>query len=364
MKVLHIANMNTRSGVASFLMNYYRHIDRKKIQFDFLSCSLLEDNYSEEIQRLGGIVYNAPSYKKHLFKYINFVYNIIANESYDIIHCHQFLLSIISLSIAKKRGIKIRIIHSHNNFISSKGKRLLVCLFRNFWPLFTANFFACSEDAANFLFGKKCKYKIFNNAIEPERFIFNNTARNSIRDDLCLPENAFVIGYVARFDKQKNHLFLIDVFNQILRKNMNAYLLLVGTGILQDKVKKYVTDLNITNNILFYGISEKVYELYSAMDVFVFPSLFEGLPVTGIEAQCAGLPVVASLNIPKAMQITPLVCWLDLKSGSETWAEKVLEYSSPKERVDMTELITKNGYNINIECKKLEEEYVGLFAKQ
>ena len=356
--------MNTRSGVASFLMNYYRHIDREKIQFDFLSYVLLENNYSQEIQRLGGIVYNAPSYKRHLFKYINFVRDVIVNGNYDIIHCHQFLLSVISLSIAKKRGIKTRIIHSHNNFISSRGKRLFVYLFRNFWPIFATDFFACSEDAANFLFGKKCEYKIFNNAVEPERFMFNNIVRKSIRNDLCLTEDAFVIGYVARFDKEKNHVFLIDVFQHILRQNINTYLLLVGTGILQDKVKKYVKNLNISNNVLFYGISDKVHELYSIIDVFVFPSLFEGLPITGVEAQCAGIPVIASLNIPKAMQITPLVCWLDLKMGPEKWAEKALEYLPSRKRADMTNLITQNGYNIKIECKKLEAEYAGLFSKR
>jgi len=360
MKVLHIANMNIRSGVASFLMNYYRHIDRKKIQFDFLSCSLLENNYSQEIHQFGGIVYNAPSYKKNLFKYISFVRDVIANGTYDIIHCHQFLLSVISLSIAKKNGIKTRIIHSHNSFIFSKWKKLSVYLFRNLWSFFATDFFACSESAANFLFGKKCKYKIFNNAIVPERFIFNNTARNSVRNDLCLPENAFVIGYVSRFDKQKNHIFLIDVLKYILRKNINVYLLLVGEGILQDDIKKYVVDLNISDNVLFYGISKKVHELYSVMDVFVFPSLFEGLPIVGIEAQCAGLPVIASLNIQKAMQVTPLVCWLDLKSGAEKWAEKVIEYMPPKERMDMSEIITQNGYNVKTECKKLEMEYLRL----
>jgi glycosyltransferase involved in cell wall biosynthesis len=358
MKVLHIANMNIISGVASFLMNYYRYIDREKIQFDFLSFILLENNYAEEIRQLGGNVYNAPSYKKNFFKHINFVSDVIVNGNYDIIHCHQFLLSVISLSIAKKNGIKTRIIHSHNNFISSKIKRLLVYLFKNFWSLFATDFFACSEDAANFLFGKKCKYKIFNNAIEPERFIFDNTIRSRIRNYLGLAENAFVIGYVARFVKEKNHLYLIDVFKNILQQKINAYLLLVGTGVLQDEVKKYADDLNISKNVLFHGITEKVHELYSVMDVFVFPSLFEGLGIVGIEAQCAGLPVIASLNIPKTMQITPLVCWLDLKSGAEKWAEKALEYLPFRERADMTDLISQNGYNIKIECKKLEAEYL------
>jgi len=357
MKILHVAIMNTRGGVASFIMNYYRRIDREKIHFDFLTCCLTKDNYSEEIKQMGGRIHNAPDYKKHLFKYICYVHNVIKNENYDIIHCHELLLSAISLFFAKRKGIKVRIIHSHNNNIFSLWKRLLIYLFRNFWFFLATDFFACSTSAALFLFGSRYKFHIFNNAIDPERFVFNNTTRKSIRNALCLPENAFVIGYVARFVKEKNHLFLIDIFMNILQKNDDAYLLLVGDGILQDKVKNYAEDLNISKNVLFYGISENVYELYSVMDVYVFPSLFEGLPVTGIEAQCAGLPVVASLNIPKTMQVSSLVKWLDLKSGPEKWAEKVLEYSTSRERKNMCEIITQNGYNIKNECRRLEKIY-------
>ena len=357
MKILHIANMNTRSGVASFIMNYYRFIDREKIQFDFLSYSLSEDNYIEEIQQLGGNVFIAPNYKKHFLKYKCYVHNVIKNGNYDIIHCHEFIISIISLFFAKKNGIKKRIMHSHNNSISSLWKRLMVYLFRNIWVLFATDFFACSTAAALFLFGRQYRFHILNNAIEPDRFVFSNTNRNKIRNDLYLPEKALILGYVARFDKQKNHLFLINVFKNILQKNNNAYLLLVGDGILQDMVKKYVENLKISKNVLFYGISENVHELYSAMDVFVFPSLFEGLGITGIEAQCAGLPVIASLNIPKTMQVTHLVQWLDLKIGPEKWAEKVLEYSVPQKRMNMNKIITQNGYNIKAECKKLESEY-------
>jgi glycosyltransferase involved in cell wall biosynthesis len=354
--------MNTRSGVASFLMNYYRHIDREKIQFDFLSYSISKNNLIEEIRQLGGNVFNAPNYKKHFFKYVRYIQNIIMNGTYDIVHCHQFLLSIISLFIAKRTGIKVRIIHSHNSSISSLWKRLLVYLFRNIWFFFATDFFACSVEAANFLFGKWCKCIIVNNAIEPERYVFNVIARNKIRSELHLPEDAFVIGYVARFVKEKNHLFLIDFFKNILQQNLNAYLLLVGDGNLQDNIKSYVTGLNLSENVIFYGVSNKTYELYSAMDVFVFPSLFEGLGITGLEAQCAGLPVIASLNIPKTMQVTNLVQWLDLKSGPEKWAEKVLEYSPPREKINMCEIITQNGYNIRNECRRLEIIYNELYV--
>jgi glycosyltransferase involved in cell wall biosynthesis len=179
-----------------------------------------------------------------------------------------------------------------------------------------------------------------------------------------LPENAFVIGYVARFIKEKNHSFLLDVFMNVLQKNNNAYLLLVGDGKMRDKIKKYIADSNISNNVLFYGVSKNVHELYSAMDIFVFPSLSEGLGLTGIEAQCAGLPVMASLFIPKTMQVTNLVKWLDLKIGAEKWAEKALEYSILQERMNMTEMITTNGYNIKNECMKLEMLYNELYISR
>jgi len=360
MKVLHVATMTNSSGVASFLMNYYRNINRGEIQFDFLSTSLSESDYSEEIYKLGGNIFFVSKYKGHLLEYIINVKNVIENGAYDIIHCHEFLLSVISLSLAKKKGIKTRIIHSHSNYISSKYKRLLVYLFRNFWSLFATDFFACSIEAAHFLFGKRYKYEIFNNAIEPEKFIFNNTARNDIRNDLRLSKNAFVIGYVARLDKGKNHFFLINLFRIIVQENINAYLLLIGEGTLQEEIKKYVAALGILNNVFFYGVTKKVHELYSVMDVFVFPSLFEGFGIVGIEAQCAGLPVIASTNIPKAMQVTNLVHWLDLEIGAEEWAKKVLEFSMFHKRMNMSKIITQNGYNIKIECKKLEMEYFRL----
>jgi glycosyltransferase involved in cell wall biosynthesis len=358
MKVLHIAHIDRRSGVASFIMNYYRYINKEKIHFDFLSNSLTNDNFSNEIKRLGGNIYNTPNYKKNIFKYIIYTNKVISNGYYDIIHCHDFLVSIIPLFIARINGIKVRIIHSHGNFNASLWKRLLVYFFRNFWNFFATDFFACSIEAAHFLFGRRYKYIIINNAIEVERYIFNDVARNIIRNNLHLSENDFVIGYIARFEKGKNHFFLIDVFLNIVEKYSNAYLLLIGDGLLRDTLKNYVNKLNISKNVLFYGISKNVYDLYSAMDLFVFPSLFEGLGLVGIEAQCAGLPVIASLNIPKAMQITPLVHWLDLQEGPKKWAEKAIEYSiSSRKRMNMNEIITKNGYNIKNEAKKLEGIY-------
>jgi len=364
MRILHIANMNKRSGVASFLMNYYRHIDKKKYYFDFISHNISENNYQEEINQLGGNLYIVPNYKKNIFKYIICVYKIIKNRNYDIIHCHEFLLSVISLFIAKITGIKVRIIHSHNDSISESIKKILIYILKNNWFFFATHYFACSKMAALFLFGKKYKVKIINNAIEPEKYYYNLIKRNIIRNELFMTNNSFLIGYVARFAKQKNHLFLIFVFKEILNKRKDSYLLLVGEGILLNEIKKVATSLNIINNIIFFGITDTVNELYSAMDVFVFPSKYEGLGIVGIEAQCAGLPVIASLNIPKEMQVTNLVHWLDIREDPEKWADKILKFSDVQERVIMPDIITKNGYNIRHECKRLEIEYDRLIKEK
>ena len=360
MKVLHVLDKNTGNGTAQFVINYYRHINLQNFQFDFLSSSANEDSNTAEIRKHGGVIYNAPGYKRHLLKYIIYVYRVIMNNNYDIIHCHQFMADIISLIISRMKGIKTRIFHAHNSTFHSLIKRLLVHFFRYIWVFVVTDFFACSDEAGYFFFRKKYKYKIINNAIEPECYIFNGISRINIRNNLSLAENAFVIGYVARFTKQKNHKFLLDIFRHILEKNNNSYLLLIGDGKLMENTKKYAVAMNIMQNIIFFGLADNANELYSAMDIFVFPSLYEGLPIVGIEAQCSGLPVIASTKIPKEMQITNLVYWLDLKIGAEKWAEKVLEFTVPQKRQNMTDIITQNGYNINREYIKLETEYTRL----
>lgn len=360
MKVLQLANMNVRSGVASFVMNYYRHINRSKIQFDFLSCALSANNYADEIKRLGGCIFDAPNYKKYFFRYIRFINKVMADGNYDIIHCNQFLLSIVALILAIKNGIKTRIIHSHNSSISSGAKRLLVLSARTIWRFLATDFYACSEKAAFFLFGQNNKYTMVKYAIDTDKYKFNQVVRNKMRNELSLSSSAFVLGYIARFVKEKNHFFLLEVFESVLQENKNAWLLLVGDGQLKEAVEKRAVDLGLAEKIIFYGTSEQAGDLYSAMDVFVFPSIFEGLPVVGIEAQCAGLPVIASRFITSEMAITDLVTWLDLKDGAAKWAKKILEYKLPLERKDTSRIITEQGYNINEECKKLEMAYFRL----
>jgi glycosyltransferase EpsF len=356
--------MQKGSGVASFLMNYFRHIDRSRFDFCFLSDSNAINSYNDEIVRLGGTVFIAPYYKHNLFGYVGYLNRVIKNTSFDIVHCHEFVLSIFALIIALKRGIRVRIIHSHSRAIDSMLKRYIVFFSRYLFKIFATDFFACSEEAGIFLFGSVCKPIIINNAIDVNKFIFNNEARRKVRNDLYIADNFRVIGHVGRFSQVKNHVFLLRVFVGVLFKYPNCVLLLVGDGEKYQEKKTLAAELKISDKVIFYGLSDNTAELYSTMDAFVIPSLFEGFPFVGIEAQCAGLPILASKNIPRQMQVSDLVTWLDLNDGVDKWADELVRILSQKSsKQDMSKIITNAGYNISVESKKLEQKYYELYKK-
>jgi glycosyltransferase involved in cell wall biosynthesis len=360
-KVLHIANMKKGSGVASFLMNYFGHINRKKIIFYFFSYSDTTNNYHDDIVRLGGTVFVAPYYKHNLIKYIIYLNKIIKDESFDIIHCHEFVVSFLALIIAKNNNIKVRIIHSHSRSIDSPIRRIIVTLSHRLFKLFATDYFACSEEAGYFLFGFSCRPFIINNAIDINNFLFNEDARIHVRKKFNIADNYKIIGHIGRFSKIKNHIFLIKLFASILLKDKNYVLLLIGDGEKYQKIKTMAIKYKIYKNIIFYGPSDNVAELYSAMDVFVFPSLFEGLPLVGIEAQCSGLPVIASKGIPRSMQVSDLVTWLDLNDGADKWADEIIRIlRQENRRQDMSKIITAARYSILTECGNLEKKYAEL----
>jgi glycosyltransferase involved in cell wall biosynthesis len=354
--------MNRGSGVASFLMNYYRHIDRTKIQFDFAGDLYTDNTYEKEIEELGGKLYKLPFYKKHLPAYILHLSRLIKPEKYDIVHCHEFVLSLIPLIIAKKNGINVRISHSHIHSpkfqLFSKSKEMIVRFCHILFKIFSTDFFACSEDAAKFLFGEKSKFTIINNAIDTRKFIFNEDKRKKARMELHIPDNIKIAGYIARFDKQKNHIFLLDVFYRLLQKRDDVILLLAGGGEGLDEMRRIVKEKNMNKQVIFYGISNTVDFLYCAMDIFVFPSLAEGLGIVGVEAQCAGLPIVASTNIPRQMGVTDLVYWIDLADGAEKWAVIINDIlARDLQRKDMSKTISEAGYSIVEETEKLTNIY-------
>lgn len=276
-------------GVEAVVMNYYKNMNRNNIQFDFI-CD--EDSSCipyKEIEQLGGKVILVPPYQK-LFRYNKELKKILKEGNYRIIHSHINTLSLFPLRIAKKVKIPIRIAHSHSTTNKKEFKKnMLKQVLRPFSKIYANRYFACSEYAGRWLFGdkefEKGNITVINNAINLEKFKYNEEVRKKKKEELQIEDNTLVIGHIGRFVEQKNHRFLIDIFNEIHKKNINSVLLLAGQGPLLDEIKEKVKKLNLANSVKFLGQRKDVSELYQAMDIFVLPSLYEGLPVVGVEAQ-------------------------------------------------------------------------------
>lgn len=279
--IAHIMGKWNGGGVESVVMNYYRNIDRNKIQFHFLCDEDSTDIPYEEIEKLGGKVIVIPPYQK-LFKYQKELYRIFKENNYKIVHSHINALSVFPLRIAKKAKIPVRIAHSHSTSNKKEWKKnILKMILRPLSKLYANNYFACTEYAGKWLFGKKVverkELNVINNAIDLKKFKFNENTREDLRKELGIKEETLIIGHVGRFMKQKNHEFLIDVFEEAIKQDNNMYLILVGQGPLEDKIKEMAKEKGIEDKILFLGQRNDVNKLYQAMDIFVLPSLYEGL---------------------------------------------------------------------------------------
>ena len=279
--IAHIMGKWNGGGVESVVMNYYRNIDRNKIQFHFLCDEDSTDIPYEEIEKLGGKVIVIPPYQK-LFKYQKELYRIFKENNYKIVHSHINALSVFPLRIAKKAKIPVRIAHSHSTSNKKEWKKnILKMILRPLSKLYANNYFACTEYAGKWLFGKKVverkELNVINNAIDLKKFEFNKNTRKALRKELGIKEDTLIIGHVGRFMKQKNHEFLIDVFEKAIKQDDNIYLILVGQGPLEDKIKEMAKEKGIEDKILFLGQRNDVNKLYQAMDIFVLPSLYEGL---------------------------------------------------------------------------------------
>ena len=363
-RVLHVLGSMNKGGQETFIMNVYRNIDREKVQFDFLiNCSTKRDDYEDEIIDLGGKIYRIPgrssNYLKHL-KELREFFN--TNKQYSIVHQHtDSNVGISSIISAKKHNINKIIYHSHSSKSLRKGvfSRLFEFIYKPRIKKYATDYFACSDLAAEHLFGKyidKTKIKIINNAIETEKFAYDENIREVKRKELGI-EHKFVIGHVGRFFKVKNHAFLIDIFAEIHKQNSDAALLLVGEGKLQKEIEDKVDKLDLKDSVIFTGIRSDVNELLQAMDIFLLPSLWEGLPVVGVEAQASGLPCIISDNITKQAKITDLVEYISLEKSPLYWAERALYYHGYT-RQNMHDEMKKAGFDIKDLAHWFEEFYL------
>lgn len=364
-RVLHSVSNMDRGGIETMLMNYYRNIDRTKIQFDFICNKTKPGDYDDEIKGMGGRIFLGPGLKPNNYpEYIKFIDRILKeNPDIKILHAHNEGMAFYPLSAAKKAGLGVRIAHAHNTRIIRDYKWPLKIVCKAMLPYVANQYWSCGTDAGIYYFGKKRwakKGKLLHNAILLDNFKFNNSIRDRIRAEYGLKDK-FVIGHVGRFNLQKNHLRLIDIFREVVSKNPDAILLLIGEGELEPKTKAKVSEYGLDGNVLFLGLRSDVADLYQAMDVFVMPSLFEGLPVVGIEAQASGLECVYSDKVTKEALILPDSECVSLKRDNSEWAEIILKHNIDiQSREKAFELVRDSGYDIVTEAKKLEEIYLNM----
>lgn len=363
MRVLQVVTYMGRGGLETMLMNYYRHIDRDKLQFDFLVHRAERADYDDEIEALGGKMYRLPrlvpwskSYKTALNAFFD------EHPEYKTVHVHKDCLSSVILKAAAEHSVPIRIAHSHNANQDKNLKYPIKLWYRRSIPKYATKLFACGNDAGDWMFGN-APYEVIRNAIDVDKYRFEPSKRNDMRERLGLTDE-LVVGHVGRFSKQKNHTFLIDIFAALLRKEENAVLLLVGGGDGMKDIRKKVESLGISDKVRFLGVRSDVADVMQAMDVFAFPSLYEGLPLTLVEAQASGLPCLISDSIPPDCILTEdLMHTMSLASSADEWADALLPLRSVP-RLDHSAEVAAHGFDIKTEAKKLQEFYINAYEQQ
>lgn len=363
-RIGHIVGKMMGGGVEAMLMNYYRHINKNKIQFDFII-----DNDStivpyDEIALLGGRVLKIAPYQK-IHQYNKDLFALFKENNYSIIHSHINSLSVFPLRIAKKAGIPIRIAHSHSTSAPGElSKNILKNILRPVANIYPTHFCACSKSAGDWLFGKsiskKDQLQIVNNGIEIDKFYFNESYRKKIRNELKI-ENKFVIGHTGRLSYQKNQKFLINLLPDIIKIKSNAILLLIGDGTEKNELIKLAQDLKVKERVLFLGNRIDVYRYYNAMDVFVFPSKYEGFGISAIEAQVSGMPVVTSEAIPVEAYLTNKCKSVSLKENKTTWVEAIVNEKA-NNRYDNEESYYE--FEIKENAIKLEKFYLEILNER
>lgn len=362
-RVLHILGSAQRGGTESVVFNYYRSMDHSKVSFDIAiddnsPCDLPKDVLSSDCE-----IYKIPPYTR-LPAYLNAIDKICREGDYRIIHSHMNALSVFPLFAAWRAGVPVRIAHSHSTAGGGMDfkRDMIKYALRPFSRLFATHYIACSEHAGRWLFGD-APFTLMPNAIDTERFAYNPNARDAFRKELGL-ENKFVIGHVGRFSPQKNHDFLLDIFGEACKQNDNCVLMLIGglgsagTNI-EKNLREKVGRMNLTERVLFLGTREDISGVYQAMDVFVLPSLYEGLPVTVIEAQTAGLPCILSDRITREVKITEDACFLSLRDPLSVWAERILSFRGAVRR-SAAEETRKAGFEICEQATKYQNFILSL----
>ena len=358
-KVLHVNTTMNIGGIENFLLNVFTNINKEEFEFTILCYKNEEFDYEKRLIDLGCkfIKINDPKKvgKKQHYKE---VLNVLKNNNFDVVHCHTYFDSAIVCYAAKKANVKIRIAHSHTTEglnkvgIARKFKWKIAKIIIN---MTATHKLACSKEAGKALFGNT-KYQVINNGIDLKKYSYNEVLRNEIRKKYSIKNDEILIGHVGRFETAKNHIFIIDVLEQIVLKNPKYKLMFVGNGSLFEKIKEIVSEKKLDKNVIFIGsvLNPEIY--YNAFDCFVFPSIYEGLGISLIEAQANCLNCIASTNVPIESKITNNVEYLDLNKGIKYFVDKVVNIKKTRNLEDQ-KIINESDYNIKKVVKEIEKIY-------
>lgn len=358
-KILYILGAFGSGGVESVVSNIHKNIDHSKFKIDFVLFNELDHSRKEALEQYNSKIYFIERSRKGIVKFIFETYKILRKGQYDVVHTHINESGLFSVIAGKLAGTSVRIIHSHNTSFGNNEK--FVPFFRLPFRLFSTQLVACSKAAGTALFGEKANFTIIKNAIDVEKYIYSPENRRHIRQHLEL-EGKFVIGHIGRLSYQKNHSFILEIYKKIVSVQKDTVLLIIGDGELENDIKNKVNQLGLENSVKFLGARDDVDKILQAIDVFLFPSHYEGLGISLIEAQSAGLRCIASDVITSEVKITNLVEFVSLNESAEYWAEKVLQYSNGYERENMFNDIQNANYDIKSATKKLMKMYEGMIG--
>lgn len=365
-RVLQVIGKMDRGGAESMIMNLYREIDKEKVQFDFLVHTTAEGKFDAEIKKMGGKIHrvqrcklnNVISYYKECDAFFK------SHPEYKIVHGHIGSCASYYLLAAKRNGC-YTIAHSHSAAATKSFKDFLYNVSAFPTRYIADQLFGCSTEAGQARYGKRSvkwkKYMNFANGIDLDKFYYNTESRIKIRNEFNVKEDELVVGTIGRLTPQKNPHMLYDVFKKLVTLYPNVKCLWIGTGELEDEIKSWILSDNLQAKIIMTGVRSDVHELVQGMDCFLFPSLWEGLPVTVIEAQAADLPCVLSDTISKEVAVTDLIEWHSLKESSEMWAKRCMELAKQSKnvlRVSPKEEIRRSGYDIYETSRWLSEFYI------
>lgn len=359
MKILIVSTVVFRlNGITSVILNYYRNMNKRNMQIDFVVLNEISEEHRTELEQNGSHIYYIPR-TSNVLNYQYKLYKLLINSNYDVIHIHgnsaTMLIDILPAVIAK---IPVRIVHSHNTTCSH------MTIHKLFMPIFKFCYthgFACNNEAGKWLFNNKPFIEI-KNGIDLKKYQYNENIRVDMRNKINVNDN-IVLGHIGNFIEQKNHVFLLEKFKELLKVNNKFILLLIGEGPLWEEMKNKAYDLKISDKVIFLGKTTEVQNYLQAMDILVLPSLHEGLPVVLVEAQAAGLPCIVSDKVSKAADLTDSIEFVSIDNTTK-WVNAICKQSINLENRDRRKIanswqekIAESGYDITVNANKMKELY-------